>query len=47
MIPKGVIKSSKSKDRKHKRKRTKGPPKYNNPPIWAKFGFQVDYDVAN
>jgi hypothetical protein len=18
-----------------------------NPPIWAKFGFQVDYDVAN
>ena len=23
------------------------PPKYKNPPIWAKFGFQVDYDVAN
>jgi hypothetical protein len=22
-------------------------PKYKNPPIWAKFGFQVDYDVAN
>jgi hypothetical protein len=21
--------------------------KYKNPPIWAKFGFQVDYDVAN
>jgi hypothetical protein len=21
-------------------------PKYKNPPIWAKFGFQVDYDVA-
>jgi hypothetical protein len=19
--------------------------KYKNPPIWAKFGFQVDYDV--
>ena len=26
---------------------TKLPPKYKNPPIWAKFGFQVDYDVAN
>jgi hypothetical protein len=23
------------------------PPKYKNPPIWAKLGFQVDYDVAN
>ena len=23
------------------------PKKYKNPPIWAKFGFQVDYDVAN
>ena len=23
------------------------PPQYKNPPIWAKFGFQVDYDVAN
>jgi hypothetical protein len=22
-------------------------PKYKNPPIWTKFGFQVDYDVAN
>jgi hypothetical protein len=22
-------------------------PKYKNPPIWAKFDFQVDYDVAN
>jgi hypothetical protein len=22
-------------------------PKYKNPPIWIKFGFQVDYDVAN
>jgi hypothetical protein len=21
--------------------------KYKNPPIWTKFGFQVDYDVAN
>ena len=21
--------------------------KIQNPPIWAKFGFQVDYDVAN
>ena len=21
--------------------------KYKNPPIWANFGFQVDYDVAN
>jgi hypothetical protein len=21
--------------------------KYKNPPIWVKFGFQVDYDVAN
>jgi hypothetical protein len=20
--------------------------KYKNPPIWAKFGFQVDYDVG-
>jgi hypothetical protein len=20
-------------------------PKYKNPPIWTKFGFQVDYDV--
>ena len=25
----------------------KWPPKYKYPPIWAKFGFQVDYDVAN
>ena len=25
----------------------KWPPKYKNPPIWGKFGFQVDYDVAN
>jgi hypothetical protein len=25
----------------------KWPPKYKNPPIWAKFGFPVDYDVAN
>jgi hypothetical protein len=22
----------------------KWPPKYKTPPIWAKFGFQVDYD---
>jgi hypothetical protein len=21
--------------------------KIQNPPIWAQFGFQVDYDVAN
>ena len=25
----------------------KWPPRYTNFPIWAKFGFQVDYDVAN
>jgi hypothetical protein len=25
----------------------KWPPKYKNPPIWTKFGLQVDYDVAN
>ena len=25
----------------------KWPPKYKNPPIWTKFGFQVEYDVAN
>ena len=25
----------------------KWPPKYKHHPIWAKFGFQVDYDVAN
>ena len=25
----------------------KWPPKYKDPPIWTKFGFQVDYDVAN
>jgi hypothetical protein len=25
----------------------KWPPKYKNPPIGKKFGFQVDYDVAN
>jgi hypothetical protein len=24
----------------------KWPPKYKNPPIWPKFGFQVDYDVV-
>jgi hypothetical protein len=23
------------------------PPKYKNRPIWKKFVFQVDYDVAN
>ena len=25
----------------------KWPPKYKNPPIWAKFGFQVDFALAN
>jgi hypothetical protein len=25
----------------------KWPPKYKIPPIWTKFGFQIDYDVAN
>jgi hypothetical protein len=25
----------------------KWPPKYKNSPIWAKFGFQVDFDVGN
>jgi hypothetical protein len=25
----------------------KWSPKYKYPPIWATFGFQVDYDVAN
>jgi hypothetical protein len=25
----------------------KWPPRYKNRPISAKFGFQVDYDVAN
>ena len=25
----------------------KWPPIYKNPPIWTKFGFQVDYDVVN
>jgi hypothetical protein len=25
----------------------KWSPKYKNPPIWAKFGFQVDFDVGN
>jgi hypothetical protein len=25
----------------------KWSPKYKNPPIWKKFDFQVDYDVAN
>jgi hypothetical protein len=25
----------------------KWPPKYKNRPIGTKFGFQVDYDVAN
>jgi hypothetical protein len=24
----------------------KWPPKYKNPSIWAKFGFQVDFDVG-
>jgi hypothetical protein len=28
-------------------KNPKWPPKYKTPPIWAKFGFQVDYDVAS
>jgi hypothetical protein len=23
------------------------PPKYKNPSFWAKFGFQVDFDVGN
>ena len=23
------------------------PPKYKNPPIWSKFGFQVDFVLAN
>jgi hypothetical protein len=25
----------------------KWPSKYKNLPIWKKFGFQVDYDIAN
>jgi hypothetical protein len=25
----------------------KWPLKYKDPPIWTKFGFQVDYDVTN
>jgi hypothetical protein len=25
----------------------KWPPKYKHPLIWAKFGFQVDFDVGN
>jgi hypothetical protein len=25
----------------------KWPPKYKNPSIWAKFCFQVDFDVGN
>jgi hypothetical protein len=25
----------------------KWPLKYKNPTIWAKFGFQVDFDVGN
>jgi hypothetical protein len=25
----------------------KWPPKYKIPPIWAIFGFQVDFDVGN
>jgi hypothetical protein len=25
----------------------KWPPKYKNPPIWAKFGFLVDLALAN
>jgi hypothetical protein len=25
----------------------KRPSKYKNPLIWAKFGFQVEFDVAN
>jgi hypothetical protein len=31
----------------HGNQGTKMTAKYKNPPIWAKFGFQVDYDVAN
>jgi hypothetical protein len=26
---------------------SKWPPIYKNPPIWAKFGFQVYYEVGN
>jgi hypothetical protein len=25
----------------------KWPPKYKNPPISTKFGYQLDYDVSN
>jgi hypothetical protein len=25
----------------------KRPPKYKNPLIWGKFGFQVDFALAN
>jgi hypothetical protein len=31
----------------HGNQGTKMTAKYKNPPIWAKYGFQVDYDVAN
>jgi hypothetical protein len=27
--------------------KSKWPPKYKNPPIWAKFGFQVDFVIQN
>jgi hypothetical protein len=32
---------------KNSKMNQKWPPKFKNPPIWGKFGFQVDYDVAN
>jgi hypothetical protein len=31
----------------HGNQGTKWLPNKKHPPIWTKFGFQVDYDVAN
>jgi hypothetical protein len=31
----------------HGNQDTKWPSNTKHPPIWAKFGFQVDYDVVN
>ena len=43
----GGVEKIQNGGRCHGNQGIKWPPKYKNPPIWAKFGFQIDYDVAN
>jgi hypothetical protein len=43
----GGVEKIQNGGRCHGNQGTKWPPKYKNPPIWEKCGFQVDFDVGN